>query len=209
MAFKSYPGQCSCGNICNRLEKSGTCPCLIQIQQDILGTDSAASSRVGQNLLFRMEGSIPYSAPLNGGGFLSEMEKQVRLKSHKSPVIRSIFTFEYSHSRMTLRSDVNNNDTTKCAVILWLHLLLIKISVSSPTLTCRWQHVLWIYTRVRTAICIESHRYVRLTAGTFKCIKYRNVMLYRVWDCLLRWSSTLWGETDWLPEHHDSTESLH
>ena len=37
---------------------------LIQIQQDILGTDSAASLRVGQILLFRVEGSIPYSAPL-------------------------------------------------------------------------------------------------------------------------------------------------
>ena len=35
VAFKSDPGQCSCGNICNRLEKSGACPCLIQIQQDI------------------------------------------------------------------------------------------------------------------------------------------------------------------------------
>ena len=64
MAFKSDPGQCSCGNICNRLEKSGACPCLIQIQQDILGTDSAASSRVGQILLFRVEGSIPYRAYL-------------------------------------------------------------------------------------------------------------------------------------------------
>ena len=30
-----------------------------------LGTDGAASSRVGQILLFRVEGSIPYSAPLN------------------------------------------------------------------------------------------------------------------------------------------------
>ena len=30
-----------------------------------LGTDSAASSRVGQILLFRVEGSIPHSAPLN------------------------------------------------------------------------------------------------------------------------------------------------
>ena len=36
MAFKIYPGQCSCGNICNRLEKSGACPCLIQIQQVIV-----------------------------------------------------------------------------------------------------------------------------------------------------------------------------
>ena len=35
MAFKSDHGQCSCGNICNRLEKSGACPCLIQIQQNI------------------------------------------------------------------------------------------------------------------------------------------------------------------------------
>ena len=42
MAFKSDPGQCSCGNIFNRLEKRGTCPCLIQIQQDILGTDGSA-----------------------------------------------------------------------------------------------------------------------------------------------------------------------
>jgi len=30
MAFKSDPGQCSCGNICNRLEKRGACPCLIR-----------------------------------------------------------------------------------------------------------------------------------------------------------------------------------
>ena len=29
-----------------------------------LGTDGAASSRVGKLLLFRVEGSIPYSAPL-------------------------------------------------------------------------------------------------------------------------------------------------
>ena len=31
-----------------------------------LGTDGAASSRVGQILPLRVEGSIPYSAPLNG-----------------------------------------------------------------------------------------------------------------------------------------------
>ena len=67
MAFKSYPGQCSCGNICNRLEKSGACPCLIQIHQNIFrySTDGAASSRVGHILLFRVEGSIPYSARLS------------------------------------------------------------------------------------------------------------------------------------------------
>ena len=34
-------------------------------QQDILVTDSAASSRVGQILLLRVEGSIQYSAPLS------------------------------------------------------------------------------------------------------------------------------------------------
>ena len=55
MAFKSDPGQCSCGNICNRLEKRGL----------FLGTDGAASLRVGQMLLFRVEGPIPYNASLN------------------------------------------------------------------------------------------------------------------------------------------------
>ena len=64
MAFKSYPEQCSCGNICNRLEKSGACRVGFKFNKIFLGTDGAASSRVGQILLFRVEGSIPYSAPL-------------------------------------------------------------------------------------------------------------------------------------------------
>ena len=64
MAFKSDPGQCSCGNICNRLEKRSACPCFIQTSKIFLGTDGAASSRVSQILPLRVEGSIPYSAPL-------------------------------------------------------------------------------------------------------------------------------------------------
>ena len=65
MAFKSYPEQCSCGNICNRLEKSGVCRVRFKFNKIFLGTDGAASLRVGQILLFHVEGSIPYSAPLN------------------------------------------------------------------------------------------------------------------------------------------------
>ena len=65
MAFKSYPEQWSCGNICNRLEKSGASRVWFKFNKIFLGTDGAASSRVGQILLFRVEGSIPYSAPLN------------------------------------------------------------------------------------------------------------------------------------------------
>ena len=65
MAFKSDHGQCSCGNICNRLEKRGACPVLFKFNKIFLGTDGAASSRVGQILLFRVEGSIPYSVPLS------------------------------------------------------------------------------------------------------------------------------------------------
>ena len=34
------------------------------VNKIFLGTDGAASSRVGQNLPLRVEGSIPYSAPL-------------------------------------------------------------------------------------------------------------------------------------------------
>ena len=64
MAFKSYPEQCSCGNICNRLEKSGECRVCFKFNKVFLGTDGAASSWVGQILLFRVEASIPYSAPL-------------------------------------------------------------------------------------------------------------------------------------------------
>ena len=65
MAFKSDPGQCSCGNICNRLEKRGPVSVFYSnINKIFLGTDGAASSRVGQILPLQVEGSIPYSAPL-------------------------------------------------------------------------------------------------------------------------------------------------
>ena len=63
MAFKSDPGQCSCGNICNRLEKRGVFDS--NVNKIFLGTDGAASSRVGKMLPLRVEGSILYSAPLN------------------------------------------------------------------------------------------------------------------------------------------------
>ena len=36
------------------------------VNKIFLGTDGAASSRVGQILPLRVEGSIPYSAPLSG-----------------------------------------------------------------------------------------------------------------------------------------------
>ena len=62
MAFKSDAGQCSCGNICNRLEKRGVFDS--NVNKIFLGTDDAASSWVGQILPLRVEGSIPYSAPL-------------------------------------------------------------------------------------------------------------------------------------------------
>ena len=40
---------------------------LFKYNKIFLGTDGAASSRVGQILLFRVEGSIPYSASLTAG----------------------------------------------------------------------------------------------------------------------------------------------
>ena len=61
------------------------------VNKIFLGTDGAASSRVGQILPLRVEGSIPYSAPLIklDGEILNDTEVPLRIRciSHQVTVV--------------------------------------------------------------------------------------------------------------------------
>ena len=64
------------------------------VNKIFLGTDGAASSRVGQILLLRVEGSIPYSAPLRLIKSPSENDQSCQMSTAQSVSYNQCFNVE-------------------------------------------------------------------------------------------------------------------